>query len=529
MFSALPKRIVILLTLSSLCLFIGCTKKTSAPLDSSSLVKTIPHNSVGLIQWTTTSDGFKRFKNSTWVSKSNSFDAIQQPELKKILSVLEQLGLFHTSSEHIDKIKEGVGFLTVSSDTANPAIDFGFYVLGNEGEDLTAIVKNLQKELTSEGIAVKDISANGRSALLINVTHPIPFYPSHITVAAIKNKLSVASSATHLENGLLDNPTVTPNPLLESGAYKTLANEAQERSSFVIALLDLAKVAPAIKEAVNKVDPSVDISNLPLTFLTYEHGFVSGPSDTISVSFDPKTDDQKNSLKLLNNSSNDQLNKLIPGDALAAIQLDGASLERLGTLMSQDVSSVLLKKVARLSAVVRNASIGSLFPEVSVFFQSSDSAGLKKSVLENIKSLASESGLPSSAWKSTDISGIQIDYSLTPLGLGIYVGQVKDVLVVSSSEDIFRQLSGPNDITLAKLVKDNKLFSVPTISNGYFDFVKIASVLKDLQGTMALFTGGANQTDTDAALENLKNMGKFTFGLHYDTLKLTFESLYISN
>ncbi len=151
---------------------------------------------------------------------------------------------------------------------------------------------------------------------------------------------------------------------------------------------------------------------------------------------------------------------------------------------------------------------------------------MTKQIIES----AQASGLPFAPWKEIDIDGSKINFSLTPLGIGLYLGQVKDLVVLSSTEDGIRRIStmGKSGESLYETVKtksSSALIAGDSVLSGYLNFTRLSDTVKDLQGTLAMFSGGNSNVNEDM-IKKLKALGLIDFAVQYSNQKFELQVTY---
>lgn len=520
------KALRIFTTIAIFISVIGCTsRKEEAP--SLALLNSMAPNTAGFIYWNTQAESFKRYISSPWGQAVDGLEWIDQPELKKIQSALTRSGVIHYSSGHIDSISEGVAFFVPPADSSKN-LDFALYLNGTGDKDMTSVVGLLKTELVNEGLVVTDVnSPEGSATLRVAIPNSVPQYPNEVLISASKGKLSVASNQELLKAGLSTTNASSP-AILTKPKYLELKNGITERGSFVIAAMDISSILPILEESTKAVDPNADLKSLPISFLTYDRTFSSGPKDRISLALESKSESQNQAIKSLTGSKD--ISSSIPDDAVISLDLDGAAFAKLGEIEQlQGMANVksLLNQISRLSMFVRTGGTGSIFPEVILSIKSQNSDKFKKELVSQIKELSQLSAGALSPWKSVSIAGTNVEYALSPLGIGIYMGNIGEQTVIASSDAYFKSvLESGNKSTLSSLVDKIKKTHDNNLLLGYFDFKKVASLGRDLQGTVGIFSGGTPPPGADDPMKSLEQLGNLLFEVKIEASSVLIEAAY---
>ncbi|MDZ4786747.1 MAG: hypothetical protein SGJ02_11800 [bacterium] len=511
--------------------FVGCTKKQESSMQSSSLLDLLPKETIGLVIWNTESEGFKKFKATPWAESQIPINSLDQPELKTTLNVLNRIGLINTSKETIDSISEGIGFATIETINQITMFNFALYTKARSGEDLTGFVLKIRSELSKEGIVVKDFSKSGREIIGITLNTKMEGYPKQLFISSSKEILAAATSEALLEKPFLLEQVKTTVPFLDSPEFKDASTKAKIKGSFLMASLNLSELVGPMTSIAESIDPKLNLKELPVKFISFDRSFKASLTDSIRFVFDPKTEEQKKIFGFLKASSSVALLKSTPKEILFTIQLDGPTLASISQVELADVpNKSLLEKITRLAIMAKAGTTATLFPEITLVAESSDPKELADTLSNQIKSLIDSGGMPFSPWKETTIEGNKINFSLTPLGIGLYIANINGKLVASSSEDGIKSiiaLTKSSDSFYTEASKRDAviLTEVGSVSSGHLDFEKLGDTLKELQGTLAMFSGGAANMDPDVVTK-LKKLGKMDFAVTYSDFKLGIETVY---
>ena len=185
----------------------------------------------------------------------------------------------------------------------------------------------------------------------------------------------------------------------------------------------------------------------------------------------------------------------------------------------------LVKDAQVVSLGVRNNPLAP-FPDLILMVKAVSGSGMLDSVLSELKSLSQGFGM-GQAWQQRDIDGYSVNSVLTPLGVGIFVSQVGDYVVLTSSEAAVKEIgsvvkSGKGGLSEAfgKSARGFGSESGVVVVN-YFNFPLLADAVATLGGTLAMFTGGQPFMEPEQ-IEELRKIGKMAvaFKLDGEALKI---------
>ncbi|NDC37650.1 MAG: hypothetical protein EBZ48_06310, partial [Proteobacteria bacterium] len=234
--------------------------------------------------------------------------------------------------------------------------------------------------------------------------------------------------------------------------------------------------------------------------------------------FNPKSEEHRKLISALLKAKTPELFKSTPASSILFLSLDGILLQQIKQAALKDAPSALPESTTQQLAVLDNiSSIGlglanssgaSPFPEVFLLGSSTQSAAVAKTLREAAQQLTASSGMPGTPWQKKSIAGVDIDYMLSPLGIGIFVGSVGPVVFMASSESMVNTIisaSSSKGQSLESTVKD---LGATSLVASHLSFGRMHELLTSLQGTLAMFTGGQGFDATQYA--SLKQLGSIS-------------------
>ena len=202
--------------------------------------------------------------------------------------------------------------------------------------------------------------------------------------------------------------------------------------------------------------------------------------------------------------------------ALASISDDAAVLLGIHAPIGKIAANLPLPLDGQYSSVRSIGSValsvlglptGALAPELAIVIESSAPSDLRKLVKSSVQPLAAQGGLPPSSWQAKQVAGSPTDYVLTPFGVGIFIAEVSDAVLVSSTESALTQLiknhEGGSSEKTAQILRLSPGTRAPFAAR--VDANRLATMARSLQATLSMLSKDAaavkgEQIDRFAAL-----------------------------
>ncbi|MEZ4754850.1 MAG: hypothetical protein R3A13_11185 [Bdellovibrionota bacterium] len=159
----------------------------------------------------------------------------------------------------------------------------------------------------------------------------------------------------------------------------------------------------------------------------------------------------------------------------------------------------------------------SIFPDIYAVINSPNSNELHAALKQALSGAVKQQALPTSQWTKKNILGVDTEYMVSMLGVGVYLAPSEDKLILGSSESAIttaiKTAKGEKSSLSSSLsakaqnlaLKDNGLVA------GHMNFPELALTLKSLHGSMAMFSGG--ETPSLKELEEITKYGSITFNV----------------
>jgi hypothetical protein len=203
-------------------------------------------------------------------------------------------------------------------------------------------------------------------------------------------------------------------------------------------------------------------------------------------------------------------------NSVGGLAIDGTVLRRmrddsLTALREEEKAefvkwSAFLDKVKSFGLGVSNSALPTPFPDVIFAFEG-EAIGAELELLVQNAFQENFGGGPG-LFQEKDVGETKVRYTLTPLGVGVYIASLPDLTIVGSTESAIASA-----ISSAKVGNAENLFAELSEKPGpivyRLNFLQLATLLETVQGSVAMFTGGSTSLPKDQ-IERLKRNGSVT-------------------
>lgn len=510
----------------------GCSKKEDTETKSAvsnSLLPALPPTTAGFYSFRTDLEGYQTLRAQNWSSWSESLlkDIDQQltsldppngQAIGSLVSLVKQSGLIPDSPDKPDGIKEGLFFVTTEPETHT--LGGGLYLTTMPSVNCTDLVEKMIPHLRNAQMTVARETV-GTNILLAIGAKDASGTDRTIYLLASRDRMAL-SPVRSLAERLFANPADNGFTVISSTPdyLKSFAEVTQAGEQFGFGYVDLQRLKN-YAATLPDFTSHEELKDLPFTGAAISQAIRAGVATRFAVSIAPANDQQKLLVTNLERMPENVLATRVPADSVLYFGVDGQLIKTIqeGAISElspeqRQAAEPWLASVRSLKGVgitLRKNAGDSPFPDLILTAQSSDANALLGS-LKNEVTAVSESQMPAGRWLEKEILGTKVSYLLTPLGIGIYFGAVNDTVVGATTESAItsalRSLADPKEALVARL-DDNvraALTSSSSLLNGYADFAALADLIESVQGSLALFTGGANPVNA-SQIQGLKRMG----------------------
>ncbi|MCB0353849.1 MAG: hypothetical protein KDD64_10005 [Bdellovibrionales bacterium] len=550
----------------------GVTSASTGEIAPLPVLKRLPEETYGYLAWDYDSDKFRQFqkrwagagKGKTFASTIEELvtapgDAGLPNEAKEVVKWFLDEGLLESDPSKPQPFREGMAFVQILKDFPLPR--FGFFSSLRDGLDPKAKLQSLKTLLESKGLhpqpltftlsdgstsvegfqiplPMNDVGSVQPAAypqdstdsndLLQNVADSSPQAPTaagsfHLFAAASGQSLGIASAEDLIGQLLSGNQSGNGlKSIVESPSYKKLAAQANSNGDLVFSYyLDVKRIGDRFRQQLAENMEGSDLAQkIPVDSL-----FGSTSVDNSFLSWTGLAfNDQLGQFPILRKAlttPSDTVNLTnVPKEASIFISISDGILESLKTLAKEsapspdmDKSLEPLKNVKAVGLGVVSGGSASLFPGVFVLLGSDAPAELLTQLKTNLSPGGDGAGaqLPLSPWATKQLNGVEVSYTLSPLGVGLFAAQTDYGVAVATAEEALSSLLGSSNSgdSLQKLLSDQRIASnAPSGKLGvvYVNGPKMADLVKGFQGNLAMFTGGQNPVAPDQ-LDQIQSAG----------------------
>jgi hypothetical protein len=534
---------------------LGCSKKEgdSAPqqkagLNSSlldePLLQKLPNTTAAFIVMDFQGEGYKRFMASPWGSDVKGLNALksavdeleasgapkeQVKVAKTLLDSLQKLGLVSPEGKsQVEKVvSDAIGFISTRKDAKIP-VDVGVFAQAAPGVNLAERATMLKQILAEADLKITDEQIGSVKGFAAHV--PVPEEEDltvSLYVVGTQDRFGLAFSKEAVEGLLAEGATkglTQLKALPEFSKAEESVRSSEPALSF--AFLSVDTFLKNLKEAQAAGGDEVDAADLPVTAVALSQGYGDQMVTSAGITVTPDTELQRSIFAAFENSGIPANAFKLPADTAVTLSLDARVISKLeGALKSlNDPSAAMvveqLKNIQGITLGLRNGDGTSPVPDLYLALDSSARDQVAASVETGIGLGMMATG-QQLQWNTKDIGGSTTRYLMTPIGVGVYVSAPKSssTLVVATSERAIQDIVSSNgggaslDTSMSKALRQR----VSATSTGalYINFVRLATLIDAVKGTMASMMGPNPELDQALDSEQLKKLGVGIGSLSY--------------
>jgi hypothetical protein len=529
-------RIFFVCTVAILLALGGCSRKEdsataggiSPTAPASELLERLPVTTLGFIFSDTTSKAYSAYKRSPWYQPADKYleklSSIEGeiPGIAALLNVVKKSPLFLSGSG-----KEGFeGVLFVSGDGSVPGSHVGFWGKTGSPIDPAAFLLTMESALKESGATPKREKIGEVEALTVAMNLE-GADSSNLHIVALPDRYGMVSSRALAERLLKPLESIAESDrgirALKNRAsfQRAEARSAQVAGQFVFGFLDVSALEDLVRDLTpsdTSTPPGKAEESLPFETVAFCRSMSEGLHDYVWLGTKPGGIPQ-DALSALASAGEHRGMKNAPVNAVGALRVDGAVLRaaKSGALSAMSpeeqrqiaTASAPLEGVKGITLVVRNASGASPFPEITVMAETSEPAALQGTLKGLLGGLVASGGLPVSGWQTREVAGAKVDFMVSPIGVGLFMGTVNGNLVISSADGAFADLrEGRTAPEVERFVGSDRFKgdSRP-LALFYLSGKRLVSLLESVQASLAMFTGGKSMVAPED-LEALRTLGE---------------------
>lgn len=504
---------------------------------SGTLVERLPSETLGFAFIDFSKESYQKLSNSVWrmevIEKFlESFSKMtQSPEMSSALRIIEKLDLKTTKEEY----KSSAIYFAASKDqepSSLPSmINAGLVFEVKTSEYLEKLIDIAKEELQLANIQVEDLELKNNGSGIKIVNPQVDNKGIEAFYFAKNGNFAAVAFTEDALSALLDSDSTRPK-ILDSERFKGASRDISNEEMISIAYLDLQELvqlgSTSLSTEVAKHGELFDLKNLSSFLISTS--FSQTPSYIFRINVE-NTWGQL--LSVLKDSDFSDLYNMVSSDSVMALSIDGSVfkgiqllLEKTGDLgVAQESVNERLKIFTAIDKVIfteRAAPLGqSILPVPDLFFaiKSKDTKLLFDQTKLAMQQLLNSAGGNSNAeqpWSQKEISGVNVEYLLSPIGIGGFLAVKDDYLFISSNEAQMRDsLNGyiNKSKAFSELLKNSvqgQAFIEPNLSSFYLNYPLLYAQLDSLKGLASTFSGGgSSQFMSQKSLDSLKQKGLF--------------------
>ena len=527
-------RIVFSLLLS--CSIVACTKSDStsdsnasnagaSTIESHELLTTLPDTSVGFLIWDLDHASFKEFRSSPWGDSASSLWSGLGGE-QGIASSADVIGSSLQKAEFWQALQNHVQAMAASTFFVPSKSVMGFFATmqTRSKEDTAALAELIRTELANELFSV---SQDGEIYSAIHSGKDISIF-----YRLTENRMYVASQRAMLTTIPNGGPGTGVAHLTASPAFEKAVKQLPARDKeYSLVYLNAETLLEQLPSDVS--NQLLVAKNIPFEGIAINRSMREGPLDSVAITFSKKAPEQVQFLHRFSQSANLTALQSLPKESAIGVGIDGgiisgliADVKRNMPDMSQQslpISTESIESVISFSLGFEDVAPGALFPSVMFSFVVAPGSNFATELKSSIATAMQANTGIAMPWQEKTIEDTPVQYLLTPLGIGVYIASSTTKVFVASSEQAVKKM------LLANKAGDDFLESFPksirTISSDstfaelVVSFPAVATTVRNLSGSLAMFTGGQTLYE-EKHLESLESFGLLAASLGFsdDTL-----------
>lgn len=531
--SSISIRLIVCALVGISSLVIGCSRQgggagSETPqtfLNEFRLSKRVPPTAFAAILGSNSSEAAKKYHASPWgkspsgwsqkIAESLPSDGNNaRQQFTQVIKALESAGVMKDGALSSEAVKEYA--IVGALDKVRHRVEFGFLAETSSADVSSAVLAKLKEvpgfESTDGGKTLQStFKARGSDsdATSLYLTHDKEFLFVSTAPALLQQLTNNAETTWH---------TSMQNDALLADALKKLPRRGAPLSVGLVNLTELVSEFPT--QDGSKV-------RSPFSRLVFSAQMADAAHFVGAVTVDPQELESPWVTSLRSAKRMDSYS-MVPGDAVGVVSLQTALFKTLHEAMMPYMGPEQQAKAAPLASAlqdvvgatvaVRGARGASPFPELLVAIEAKDAPALQAQLGGMLGALAAGGGLPLSPLQTKQLAGQEVQYLMTPLGVGLFLTAKEGKVLATSSEGFITDVIGGNGKPLSgTLTSTSKGLATKEGQLGslFIDYTKGVEMVEGLQASLAMFTGGAAQVDS-SSLAPFREMGTTTAVVYMD-------------
>lgn len=236
-----------------------------------------------------------------------------------------------------------------------------------------------------------------------------------------------------------------------------------------------------------------ELSKLPVKNVVMNQAFNNKDMLITRVAsfYNPQTEEQKKFVGTFNSSNTVVAPSVLPHDTIISITANVNFIK--GLISGFGVEDKVAPYAHQLNmedlSVTLQGPVGSIaLPSISIV---AGNAQDSDKIIEDIKNVISSSKnslpIPANTWQKKKVNDLDIEYLITPLGVGLFMGKWKDNLIIATSENLLSEIISVASKKTAKAVRTKYDTKNKAILNIYGSSKALANALRTLSDFLKAF------------------------------------------
>ncbi len=542
------------------------TKASSSAFDlKGSLIAMLPPNTLGFFEWNATGKAYERFTTSPWASElfpMKSF-ASQAADAPRMITILEKAGIDPYQRATWEQLfSRAVIFSTPAklgsenTPADNAPLTFSIYFESDKKVDLTQKLTSVRNELQNGGILTEEETLQGGKAYKVNTDQ---FRLQSASAAQPKSNPLILSIGWKGSRGMISTSSWLVQAVLGTGfnALPAIVEKTQfvkstqgfpdYKETIGFAYFDISETLKHLPKlpAQGGTSNAEMITSTPFTSFSFVSSMTDVPNSYGRLFYEPLTDQHKQWFGAIHASASEALLPAIPSNPLIFFSIDGKTIEEFKELAlgEQAKANPELKKqleafagLKRVGIAARVAGVGQSIlpiPDVVVLIETDNPKAVKEGLINVITTVSASSAqeMPMT-WSDRTIENVPVKAMISPIGVGVFLTEQKNLVIVTSSEPqlqaLLRNIAQKPNSELPGSVQQ-VLTTEPNVGNLLISFQQVGAFMENMGGLLSMYapqSEGGKTLLSPESIEKVKKMGMMVGSVTVEKDSIGFKSFY---
>jgi hypothetical protein len=277
---------------------------------------------------------------------------------------------------------------------------------------------------------------------------------------------------------------------------------------------EIAEKLPSLQDAITQ------ISDIPAQAIVFRGSVDESGALTFRATslIDKSRPDAAALYDSLNESKIPGALRVLPANVallLSAYVPVGKALEMFP--MPKDSPYAALTSIQSVALALFEQTEGAYLPDLGIVIESTSAAALSEAIKVGLTPMIRDSGMPMGTWETKSIDGVNTTYVLSPFGIGLFLAESKDALLIGSSEaGVTKMITAQKTNTASASVAPFQLTTeskAPLVARA--NAVQIGKILRGLYATLAAFGQGKSPLEMEH-INAIEDLGDMYLTLQFD-------------